>query len=1768
MPTDLDTRLAEWRKSLLDTTKRNRLIKFVDGRAGGVSLVRPTANDLWHLLVRDGEELTFVWKRAVLGLPKEVLDAETLSADFDPASGHVNVDQDALRQELLDLCLRSQRLKADDLLTDQTDRQLAARLLRLKRTSDEAQTDHGVTTLFAAFGFLKWFESPDSEEEIRSPLLLVPVKLSRETVESPFTLAVQEDDILPNYCLAELLQTQFRITMPSAAEHTFDPEDPECLAKYLAALTERVKHVPRWEVVAGAALGVFNFQKLAMWEDLGRNAARVTAHPVCRAIAGDRTAPLAAPNDLPTAEQLDERVPPAGAVHILDADSSQHEAIEAVKRGAHLVMEGPPGTGKSQTIANMIAAALAAGKTVLFVSEKTAALEVVKKRLDRCGLGDFCLELHSHKANKREVVTELGRCLDLNPVGAPGDDSELTRLAESRQKLNCFVAELHAVRQPIGMSAFRVHGELARLDRLPGRSRMAIPDPLSKDAAFLRACDEALSRLADCQSVLDNSPRHPWRGCKLTTFSQEAKDDARFHLDRIAGAVPAAERAVAALADAGVIADPPTVPEWDAAVTAARSLAALPFFPAEWFSRKGSQGEPVGGAPFINDPRAAAERAVELYRAIQEARELTAKLPEFDTIAVKQAGPDAPALAGVAADRERLTAGASLTLRNRLKVAKSVAEAVRALETLSRELDAAERAAMAAIGLSGEPELGQAAECTHCLRVIANTGAGPRGWWDAGRRKELLAAVARAGELDRAAQATRTELIARLSPVAFASESSTVARSAAQAGRSFWSRLLPGWWALRKQVSAWYAGAAPSGAMLRADVAVLAAYHQNADAARQLGGAYATEIVKDAAGTPDWPASLDALNAVEKLSAWGVTPDWLAKQDRKVLNDVVVALEKAETAFEDRLAAARRDFAAPDLTARTPAEVSEWLAGEVAALAREVAGLEILARLLSGKQDVPAARIHEAATTAARLATVAERVRRLEVDQPTDEAVRAERANLGSELIRFLDSWKRPVTPALGAALTEKNARDRVAAAVKQCETARGGAFATAWEHITRGVFDPDAEGSTGVVLNRLPLVELARWASDRVADADRLFEWVRYVQAERAIIAAGVGPVLEEVRAGAFPAGDAAGAFRARFFRLWLDALHQQVPVLDGFSSDQQDRLVSRFADLDRGAVRTAGDRVRTQLLGKANRPQVRDGAPDASELGLLLREVNKKRRHIPLRNLFARMPTLLPRIKPCLMMSPLAVSTYLDNPDFAFDLVIFDEASQVRPHDAVCAIYRGKQLVVGGDPKQLPPTDFFARAGEDDDAPSPDEGGTAGFESLLDVCLSLGLCRKRLRWHYRSRREGLIAFSNRHFYDGALVTFPSADEDAVRAVQFIHVPDGRFKDGVNPVEARRVAQLVLDHARAAPDQSMGVIAFSQRQQDRILDELEVLRRKNKDCEAFFATDREDAFFVKNLENVQGDERDVIVLSVGYGPDDAGKVMMRFGPINRTGGERRLNVAVTRARRGMTVVASMTAHDVDLSRTEADGARLLRAFLDYAERGPVALASAITEANSRGADSPFEREVGDELARRGLTVHRQVGCGGYLIDLAVTEPTGGRYLLGVECDGATYHSAATARDRDRLRQAVLEGLGWRLVRVWSTDWVRDRAGQVNRVLAALEAARKPPDVKPEPPVPAPAPEPKAAPAPKRKPAKHAEPDVDSIEKVSEVDLNAHVESALNEFGSMPAEDLISAVSKRLGFKRVGPKIRDRIAHAINALTSTGRLSVIEDNRVRVNIKQ
>ena len=448
---------------------------------------------------------------------------------------------------------------------------------------------------------------------------------------------------------------------------------------------------------------------------------------------------------------------------------------------------------------------------------------------------------------------------------------------------------------------------------------------------------------------------------------------------------------------------------------------------------------------------------------------------------------------------------------------------------------------------------------------------------------------------------------------------------------------------------------------------------------------------------------------------------------------------------------------------------------------------------------------------------------------------------------------------------------------------------------------------------------------------------------------------------------------------------------------------------------------------------------------------ELNKKKRHKPMRLLLKEIPELLQTLKPCWMMSPLAVSQLIDSTSaddsrVHFDLIIFDEASQIRTEDAISSIYRGRQLILAGDTHQLPPTNFFSYIEEDPD--SEDNH----FESVLDEC-SVFLTNRTLNWHYRSRHEALISFSNYHIYDNRLISFPSPrlkSEDLGLHFEFIEA--GRYEKGsrFNKLEAKAVAQAVLEHYRTQPERSLGVIAFSEAQQDAIERELASLLRKEPQLETFFNEDSPDAFFIKNLESVQGDERDIIYFSIAYARDRKGSLSHNFGPLNREGGHRRLNVAITRARLKLKVFSSIRASDIDLERTNSQGARLLKQYLAYAEnpdlvQGDTALEFAQVRTNAVASS------IAEQLHSKGYHVTQLLGNSDYRIDLAVAraeDPS--RYVLAIETDGPMYQSATTVRDRERLRGQVLESLGWKLHRVYARDWARNPQLELERIMLEL----------------------------------------------------------------------------------------------------------------------
>ena len=453
-----------------------------------------------------------------------------------------------------------------------------------------------------------------------------------------------------------------------------------------------------------------------------------------------------------------------------------------------------------------------------------------------------------------------------------------------------------------------------------------------------------------------------------------------------------------------------------------------------------------------------------------------------------------------------------------------------------------------------------------------------------------------------------------------------------------------------------------------------------------------------------------------------------------------------------------------------------------------------------------------------------------------------------------------------------------------------------------------------------------------------------------------------------------------------------------------------------------------------------------------------------MPLRKLFKSIPELLLTLKPCLMMSPLSVAYFLDAESYKFDMVIFDEASQIFPQDAIGAIMRGKQVIIAGDTKQLPPTSFFSASTGNNNGYDDDEGYEEVYEeeiydSILEETANI-LPNRTLLWHYRSKHEHLIAFSNNQIYKNELITFPSSNEsEPDTGVEYIYVENGYYEPSPknhNAVEAKRIVELVKEHIEKHPKRSLGIIAFSEKQQQIISSEIQRFREANPEYESFFAEEIDDEFFVKNLENVQGDERDTIIFSIGYAKTMEQKknnrpMSMRFGPLGLAGGERRLNVAITRAKINVKLVGSIMPSDIDLSRTKSDGVKMLRSYIEYAMNTDVALAGAAKQSRQ----DEFVDVIADYIRKHGYKVRQYVGCSGYKIDIAVQHPSElvEQFVAGIECDGYSYISAKTVRDRDRLRSSVLENMGWNLYRLWSAEWYKNPETEGKRLLSFIKDA-------------------------------------------------------------------------------------------------------------------
>lgn len=563
------------------------------------------------------------------------------------------------------------------------------------------------------------------------------------------------------------------------------------------------------------------------------------------------------------------------------------------------------------------------------------------------------------------------------------------------------------------------------------------------------------------------------------------------------------------------------------------------------------------------------------------------------------------------------------------------------------------------------------------------------------------------------------------------------------------------------------------------------------------------------------------------------------------------------------------------------------------------------------------------------------------------------------------------------------------------------------------------------------------------------LKDWCHWNTTKQKAIEGGLFNLVSAFEAGEISTKEVINSFKKGFYRSCIDYIFRQEQQLTYFNGKLFDDKIRRFKEITLAFEKLTREELYAKLSSKI--PSFTQEASHSSEISFLQRAIRTNGRGTSIRKLFDSIPNLLPRMHPCMLMSPISVAQYFDADTTKFDLVVFDEASQMPTCDAVGAIARGNNVVIVGDPKQMPPTNFFTTNHVDEENFDKED-----LESILDDCLALSMPSRHLLWHYRSKHESLIAFSNSKFYENKLLTFPSPD-DITSKVQFVHVEGfydrGRTKQ--NKAEAQAIVQEIVDRLShpLLCKRSIGVVTFSSVQQSLIEDLLAEKLSLRPDLEAA-ANQSAEPVFIKNLENVQGDERDVILFSVGYGPDKEGRMSLNFGPVNREGGWRRLNVAVSRARYEMKVFSTLKADKIDITRTASEGVAGLRSFLEYAEKGRSVLE--LKNETKKTETQAFVEIIAGEIRQNGYEVHTNIGASGYKIDIGVVDAENtSSYLLGILCDGQNYKAAKTARDREIVQVDVLRSLGWNIHKIWSVEWWEDKERQIKEVVAAIKRAEE-----------------------------------------------------------------------------------------------------------------
>lgn len=1611
----LHNRIETWKKLLLDFGKRNRLINFKEGKRSNVQITAPSYDILFDYIAVREKELRFSY------------------------ATKIHIDSDG--EETYDAVIKG------DVETSRSIGDLQKTLKILRYRANTSIEEQGINTLYLAFGLLKWTEREDSEQILSSPIVLVPVKLIIETLTSPYKLIPHEDETVVNPTLLHKLNNDFRIKLPE-----FDGAHDEII-DYLDNLEQTISK-KGWEIERSVHLTNLSFLKINMYKDLERNEEKLNSHNVIAAIAGEHD-PIFVSEGLGGFDH-DKEVKPIDTFQVMDADSSQQDAVLLSKRGVSFVLQGPPGTGKSQTITNIISEAIADGKKVLFVSEKMAALQVVYNRLVSAGLGDFCFTLHSHKANKKDILRELANSISIDRKKVTDEAlSQLHNLERKRVALNEYQQELHTPCSGLNKTIFEINGRLASLSAIPE----VIFGIENVDKVKVQELDNRIYLLRELSKTIgkrsEDYSDNVWRNSIVKFLSNELRHDIDSNISALLPLLSDAEQIFDECHKKLDISIDKSVEGLNSLIKVLTVSQNSPLIPLQWILDD--------NISYLLDDAYRYKKQCEQICLIQkELQDAYAK--QFFDCDGKQRKLQLSEIISILLDKIKSDSVCEFT-KNAHKICLELSSIIKATDDIyckASELSDI----FGIIKPSGFVQINELYSLSEAVAKSAGIVPADR-WFEANSLREVQQSLSACQSFHEELVATKQKLLQTCDKEIFTQDFYPMLQRFRSDYTSF-LRVLKGGYRKDMRTLKHYL---PNGADLT--------YKDALDLLNSL------KTVNDKTREIECNRELYVANYGQYYN--GLETRWDTLQE--VLN-LFGSIVSAVGSFPSKLRALYKNRSLPidmikKFNSLCELYLLDNLQGEINALMRlqiddntsceqiineGKKAMSLLEEFIIQYDALRKLRIEmtDYDTLLADLDKLAfiqaERKCIIEQREVLSKRYDAYYANEDTDwnklivALQFAKVFKEIVSEySLSDKFVHKICVDEES--VMLCRTVLSMLKPTI-EAIDKplkwyvSLFDGSEPFHT------YSLKKLTYRLTVCKDKKHLLEEWVDYYANKQKCEGAGLLPYISEFERKNINPDKLVDAYLKRFYRLWLDAMLPHFPAVLNFRSRIQEQNISEFCQLDKAQFKIAQARVRERVVNRI--PDFDAVTSTRDEIGILKRELNKQRRLMPLRKLFMTIPNLLTSLRPCFMMSPLSVSVFLEAHSYDFDLVIFDEASQVHTEDAIGAIMRGKQVIIVGDTQQLPPTNFFASSLNDEDFDTDDDDYTnnsddGAYDSILEEAVTV-LPERSLRWHYRSRHEHLIAFSNIKIYNGSLITFPASIENAPDCgVEYIYVSDGVYdRSGKrnNVVEAQKVADIVFEHFSKYPNRSLGVVTFSEAQQNAVDVAIRRKRYQNAAFEPYFVEDKEEPFFIKNLENVQGDERDTIIFSIGYAKDQHGIMHMNFGPLSRDGGYRRLNVAITRAKYNVKLVGSIVSTDIDIEKTSSEGVKMLRSYIEFAQNGIGAIEKELKFSSEVAFDSPFEESVFDFLRSKGYDVTTQVGCSGFRIDMAVKHPKySGRFVIGIECDGASYHSSRTVRERDRLRQTVLEEMGWTIYRIWSTDWIKDQRTQERKLVSAVENA-------------------------------------------------------------------------------------------------------------------